>query len=132
MFLISGALAGLVGMQQMFGDKNYLPRRTTRPASASRASPWRSSGRTTRSASSFAALMWGVLSRGETALQLETDVPREIMIILQGILIMSVVVTYQVAKRRLLAAATASGRRGGGLEDSDADEDIDGLARDDR
>ena len=44
-----------------------------------------------------------MLARGETSLQLQTDVPREFVIILQGILIMSVVVTYQVAKRRLFA-----------------------------
>jgi simple sugar transport system permease protein len=51
----------------------------------------------------FAAILWGILARGETALQIETNVPREFIIILQGIFIMSVVVTYQVARRRLLA-----------------------------
>jgi ABC-type uncharacterized transport system permease subunit len=45
--------------------------------------------------------VWGVLSRGESALQLETDVPREFVIILQGILILSVMVIYQIARRRL-------------------------------
>jgi simple sugar transport system permease protein len=49
----------------------------------------------------FAAILWGVLSRGETALQVQTDVPREFVIILQGILIMSVVITYELARRRL-------------------------------
>ena len=49
----------------------------------------------------FAAIVWAVLSRGETAVQLETDLPREFVIILQGILIISVVVVYQIAKRRL-------------------------------
>ena len=51
----------------------------------------------------FAAILWGILSRGEVALQIDTDVPREFIIILQGILIMSVVITYQLAKRRLAA-----------------------------
>jgi simple sugar transport system permease protein len=49
----------------------------------------------------FAAILWSILSRGETALQIETDVPREFVIILQGILIFCVVVVYQVARRRL-------------------------------
>jgi hypothetical protein len=33
--------------------------------------------------------------------QIDTDVPREFVIILQGILIFCVVVVYQIAKRRL-------------------------------
>ena len=49
----------------------------------------------------FAAVVWGILSRGESALQLQTDVPREFVIILQGILILSVMVIYQIARRRL-------------------------------
>ena len=47
----------------------------------------------------FAAIFWGVLSRGESALQIRTEVPREFVIILQGIFIMTVVIVYQVAKR---------------------------------
>ncbi|HSH33544.1 MAG TPA: hypothetical protein VLB31_07980, partial [Actinomycetota bacterium] len=47
----------------------------------------------------FAAIFWGVLSRGETALQIDTDVPREFMIVLQGIFIMTVVIVYQVTRR---------------------------------
>ena len=42
-----------------------------------------------------------MLQRGEVALQIESQVPRELVIILQGILIFCVVVVYQVAKRRL-------------------------------
>ena len=49
----------------------------------------------------FAALIWGILARGETALQIETEVPREFVIILQGLLILTVVITYELAKRRL-------------------------------
>ncbi|HEX9257535.1 MAG TPA: hypothetical protein VF907_04735, partial [Actinomycetota bacterium] len=49
----------------------------------------------------FAAIFWASLSRGESILPIETDMPREFVIILQGILIMSVVITYTLAKRRL-------------------------------
>jgi len=50
-----------------------------------------------------AAIVWGILGRGETALQIQTDVPREFIIILQGILILTVVITYQIMKRRVAA-----------------------------
>ena len=58
----------------------------------------------------FAAVFWGVLSRGETALQIDTDVPREFMIVLQGIFIMTVVIVYQVT-RAMGCEATAGARR---------------------
>jgi simple sugar transport system permease protein len=48
-----------------------------------------------------AAMVWAVLSRGEDAILIETNVPREIIIILQSILILTVVVAFQVAKRRI-------------------------------
>ena len=62
----------------------------------------------------------GILSRGEVALQIETHVPREFIIILQGILIMSVVITYQIAKRRLAARQLQRAGAAGALEDSAA------------
>ena len=71
----------------------------------------------------FAALLWGVLARGETSLQLETDVPREFIIILQGILILSVVITYQIAKRRLAARQLQRAGEAGELEDSAGPDD---------
>jgi simple sugar transport system permease protein len=49
----------------------------------------------------FAALVWAALSRGESILQIETNMPREFVIIFQGLFIMSVVITYALAKRWL-------------------------------
>ena len=80
----------------------------------------------------FAAILWGILSRGEVALQIETHVPREFIIILQGILIMSVVITYQIAKRRLAARQLQRAGAAGALEDSAATTDIEGMALEDR
>ena len=80
----------------------------------------------------FAAILWGILSRGEVVLQIETDVPREFVIILQGILILSVVITYQIAKRRLAARQLQRAGALGELEDAAADADIEGLAKEDR
>ena len=102
LFLLSGALAGMIGVQQLFADQGFLP------------SGYEAGigflgigvaflGQNNPAGIVFAAILWGILARGETSLQLQTDVPREFVIILQGILILSVVVTYQVARRRLFA-----------------------------
>jgi simple sugar transport system permease protein len=71
----------------------------------------------------FAAILWGILSRGEVALQIQSEVPREFIIILQGILILSVVITYQIAKRRLAARQLQRAGEAGALEDSAAPEE---------
>ncbi|HEU5311220.1 MAG TPA: hypothetical protein VFV24_07175, partial [Candidatus Eisenbacteria bacterium] len=53
-----------------------------------------------------------------------SEVPREFIIILQGILILSVVITYQIAKRRLAARQLQRAGAAGELEDSaGSDED---------
>jgi branched-subunit amino acid transport protein len=49
----------------------------------------------------LAALLVGVLKRGQDALALETEIPIEILIILQGVLILSVVIAYEIGNRRL-------------------------------
>jgi simple sugar transport system permease protein len=68
----------------------------------------------------FAAFLWGMLSRGEVALQISSEVPREFIIILQGLLILTVVITYQIAKRRLAARQLQRAGLAGSLEDSAA------------
>jgi general nucleoside transport system permease protein len=41
----------------------------------------------------------GMLKRGQDALALETSIPIEILIILQGVLILSVVIAYEIVNR---------------------------------
>jgi ABC-type uncharacterized transport system permease subunit len=128
LFILSGALAGLVGLQQMIGEKNYLPL-SYETALGFTGIAVAFLGQNNPIGIVFAAIVWGTLARGETALQIQTNVPREFIIILQGIFIMSVVVTYQVARRRLLARQL---RRAAAVEDvaDSADQgDIEGLAR---
>jgi ABC-type uncharacterized transport system permease subunit len=117
LFLISGALAGMVGMQQIVADKGYLGAAyvTTLGFTGIAVAVL---GQNNPIGIIFAAILWGILSRGEVALQIGTDVPREFVIILQGILIMSVVITYQVAKRRLAARQLQRAGAAGALEDS--------------
>jgi general nucleoside transport system permease protein len=100
LFLVSGALAGLIGMQQLLADKGYLPVNFV-SALGFTGIAVAFLGQNNPGGIIFAAILWGILSRGESALQLETDVPREFVIILQGILILSVMVIYQLARRRL-------------------------------
>jgi len=119
LFLISGALAGMVGMQQILADKGYLGAAyVTQLGFTGIAVAFL--GQNNPIGIIFAAILWGILSRGEVALQIGTEVPREFIIILQGILILSVVITYQVAKRRLSARQLQRAGAAGALEDSAA------------
>jgi general nucleoside transport system permease protein len=121
LFLLSGALAGLVGMQQLLGEKGYLP--IGYEASLGFTGIGVAFlGQNNPAGIVAAAILWGVLARGETAVQIETDVPREFIIILQGILIISVVVTYQLAKRRLLARQLRKAAEVEDFEDSSDEE----------
>jgi simple sugar transport system permease protein len=100
LFLISGALAGLVGMQQILADQGLLPKNYVTQLGFTGIGV-AFLGRNNPIGIIFAAIIWAILSRGETALQIETNVPREFVIILQGILILTVVITYELVKRRL-------------------------------
>jgi simple sugar transport system permease protein len=100
LFVISGALAGLVGMQQVLAERGALVQNYEAQLGFTGIAV-AFLGQNNPIGIVFAAILWAILTRGETALQIETDVPREFVIILQGILIFCVVVVYQVARRRL-------------------------------
>ena len=119
LFLISGALAGLVGMQQILAVTGYLGSNYVAQLGFTGIAV-AFLGQNNPIGIVFAAILWGILSRGEVALQIKTEVPREFIIILQGILIMSVVITYQIAKRRLAARQLQRAGAAGALEDSAA------------
>jgi simple sugar transport system permease protein len=122
MFLISGALAGLVGLQQIIGDNGYFPQNYVAQLGFTGIAV-AFLGQNNPFGVIAAAILWAVLSRGEDAIQIETTVPREIIIILQAILILAVVIAYSVAKRRIarrqLRAAAVQGQD---FEDSDTEE----------
>lgn len=122
LFLISGALAGLVGMQQILADRGHLPQNYVAQLGFTGIAV-AFLGQNNPIGIIFAAIMWGMLQRGEVALQIGSEVPREFIIILQGILILSVVITYQIAKRRLGARQLQRAGAAGALEDSAAPED---------
>ena len=122
LFLISGALAGLTGMQQVLVERGALVQNYEAQLGFTGIAV-AFLGQNNPIGIVFAAIIWAVLSRGETALQIETDVPREFVIILQGILIFCVVVVYQIAKRRLARRQLQRAGAEVGLRDSVAPED---------
>jgi general nucleoside transport system permease protein len=128
LFLISGALAGLVGMQQILADRGYLPQNYV-VALGFTGIAVAFLGQNNPIGIIFAAILWGVLSRGEVALQIQSEIPREFIIILQGILILAVVITYQIARRRLAARQLQRAGAAGELEDSAAAVDEDAGPR---
>jgi len=127
LFLISGALAGLVGMQQLLADKGYLGQNYVAQLGFTGIAV-AFLGQNNAIGIIFAAILWGILSRGEVALQIQSDVPREFIIILQGILILSVIITYRIARRRLAARQLQRAGAAGALEDSAATVDPVGAA----
>jgi general nucleoside transport system permease protein len=101
MFLISGALAGFVGLNYLLGDAGFfgVNYETTLGFSGIAVAFL---GRNHPAGIVLAALLFGVLFRGEDGVAIATDLPREITVILEGLLIMSVVVAYQIARRVIL------------------------------
>jgi general nucleoside transport system permease protein len=99
-FLISGALAGLVGMNHLLGDKGYLG--SNYEAGLGFAGITVAFlGRNHPAGIPLAAILIGMLTRGQDGVAVTTDLPTEILIILQGVLILSVVIAYEIANRAL-------------------------------
>ncbi len=110
-FLISGALAGLVGMQHLLGVRGYLGQNYESDLGFAGIGV-AFLGRNHPAGIPLAAILFGMLARGEEGIQILTEVPREIIIILQGLLILSVIVAYEasrrvIARRRQRAFGTA-------------------------
>jgi general nucleoside transport system permease protein len=101
MFLISGALAGFVGLNYLLGDAGFFGvNYETMLGFTGIAVAFL--GRNHPAGIVLAALLFGVLFRGEDGVAIATDLPREITVILEGLLILSVVVAYQIARRVIL------------------------------
>jgi general nucleoside transport system permease protein len=100
-FLISGALAGFVGLNHLLGDAGFLGiNYETQLGFTGIAVAFL--GRNSPLGIVLAAIAIGMLNRGEDGLALVTELPREIVIILEGLLILSVVVAYQITRRIVL------------------------------
>jgi ABC-type uncharacterized transport system permease subunit len=99
-FLISGALAGMVGMNHILGDKGFLGSNYEAGLGfAGIAVAFL--GRNHPAGVFLAAILVAMLQRGQDGVAVTTNLPTETLIILQGLLILSVVVAYELANRVL-------------------------------
>jgi simple sugar transport system permease protein len=101
MFLISGALAGFVGLNHLLADAGFLGinYETTLGFTGIGVAFL---GRNHPAGIALFAILLGMIARGRDGVAISTDLPTEILIILEGLLILSVVVAYEVVRRILL------------------------------
>jgi general nucleoside transport system permease protein len=99
-FLISGALAGFVGLNHLLVDKGFFGQNYQAQLGFTGIAV-AFLGRNHPIGIPLAAILFGMLDRGESGIQILTELPREIIIILQGVLILSVVVAYELVRRSL-------------------------------
>ena len=107
--LLSGAVAGLVGMPQLLGSSHYYS--LDFPAGLGFTGiAIALLGRNNPVGIAFGALLWGFLDSSATRLDFE-GIPQEIVLIMQGVLVLSVVVAYELVRRyRVSQVARAVGR----------------------
>jgi simple sugar transport system permease protein len=95
--LVSGGLAGLVGLPLLFGEYHQFTSEFpggigfTGIAIAL-------IGRNSPIGIAFGALLWSFLDRSQQILDLES-IPKEIVVIMQGVSVLSVVVAYELVHR---------------------------------
>lgn len=100
-FLISGALSGLVGLNHLLGDKGYLGSNYEAGLGfAGIAVAFL--GRNHPVGVVLAAILIGMLLQGQDGVAATSDLPMETLVILQGVLILSVVVAYELVSRALI------------------------------
>lgn len=105
--LISGVLAGLVGMAPLLGFYHQYPQDFPRNFGFNGIAV-ALLGRNHAVGMAFGALLFGFMQRASLILDLQ-DVPKEIVTIIQGIVVLAVVIVYEViarlVERRVVAAA---------------------------
>jgi general nucleoside transport system permease protein len=106
--LLSGLVAGLVGLPELLGNTHAYSLRFTQGLGFAGIAV-ALLGRNHAGGIAVAALLFGWLSRASGILEVRGDAPREIVSIIQGVIILSVVVAYSVAERyRRVEAAKAA------------------------
>jgi general nucleoside transport system permease protein len=94
--VISGAVAGLVGLPQLFGESHAYTDAVGGIGFTGIAIALL--GRSRPIGMAFGAVLWSFLDRSSLILDLN-DIPREIVVIMQGSTVLAVVVAYELANR---------------------------------
>ncbi|WP_026422525.1 ABC transporter permease [Actinokineospora inagensis] len=95
--LLSGAVAGLVGMPQLLGS-SYTYSLDFPPGLGFVGIAVALLGRNHPIGMMVASLLWGFLDNAANSLDI-SGVPREIVLIMQGVIVLSVVVAYELVRR---------------------------------
>ena len=98
--LLSGAAAGLVGMPQLLGS-SYSYALDFPSGLGFTGIAIALLGRNHPVGMAFAALLWGVLDQTSNVLDI-SGVPKEIVVIMQGVIVLSVVIAYELVRRSRL------------------------------
>lgn len=111
--LLSGAVAGLVGMADLLGDQHFYSLRFPQGLGFTGIAV-ALLGRNHAAGAAFAALALGWLERASGVLEVRGDAPREIVTIMVGVIILFAVAAYALAQRRarIEAAAAAAAQVG--------------------
>jgi simple sugar transport system permease protein len=100
--LLSGAVAGLVAMPELLG-RDYSYGITATQMYGFTGIAVALLGRNHPAGIALGALLWAFLDKSAVSLE-QIQVPKEIATIMQGTIVLSVVVAYEVVRRRDLAA----------------------------
>jgi general nucleoside transport system permease protein len=96
--MISGAVAGLVGLPILFGD-SYTYGSTFQSGLGFAGIAIALLGRNNAVGIGFAALLWAFLDVQSNALQIQADVAQELVNIIQGVILFAVVIAYELIRR---------------------------------
>ena len=100
--LLSGAVAGLVGLPELLG-RDFAYTLTSPTGYGFTGIAIALLGRNHPVGIAFGAVLWAFLDKSALALD-NVGVPREIVLIMQGSVVLSVVVAYEIVRRYELAA----------------------------
>ncbi|MCU1538601.1 MAG: nucleoside transporter rane protein [Humibacillus sp.] len=96
--VLSGVIAGLVGMPLLFGQ-DYAYGSTFQPGLGFAGIAIALLGRNNPIGIAFAALLWGFLEQQSNALQITAGVSDRLVLIIQGVIVLSVVIAYEIVRR---------------------------------
>jgi ABC-type uncharacterized transport system permease subunit len=96
--LLSGATAGLVGMPLLFGQ-DFSYGTTFQPGLGFAGIAIALLGRNHPVGIAFGALLWSYLEQQGNGLQITAGVSPEIVLVIQGVIVLAVVIAYEVVRR---------------------------------